>query len=189
MKIKLLLVLSLASYTFSYGQMAGYWYSKEFSKDIALFNSKIFLFNNVLGVSESAVKFEVTPLSAASSGELTTLIYKCEAKNKEGIILGFYGNYWNAQGVIYQGYSFKNLEKEKATDFLNKIKTEIDNNFKYLSAKDDNNNIFFSYDDMKVLVYASYQGYTIRLFWKEFDSTWEQTAFERSKKRFEKRIK
>ena len=189
MKIKLLLISFLASITFSYAQMAGYWYSKEFSKEVALFNSKTFLFNNVLGVSESVVKFEVTPLAAASSGELTTLIYKCDEKNREGIILGFYGNYWNSQGVIYQGFSFKNLEKEKAIDFLNKIHTEIEKNSKYLNAKDDTNNIYFSFDDMKVLIYASSQGYTIRLFWKEFDSTWEKTAFERSKKRFEKGIK
>ena len=189
MKNKSLLLVFLFSSSFLYGQIPGYWFSKEFSKDVALFNSKAFLFKEVLGVSESVAKFEVTPLAASSSGELTTLIYKSETKNKEGIILGFYGNYWNDKGVIYQGFSFKNLEKDKAIEFLNKIHSEIEANKKYLNTNDDNNNIYFSYDDLKVLIYASSQGYTIRLFWKEFDSTWENSAFEKSKKRFEKRLK
>ena len=174
MKNKILIIIFLLSTSKSFGQFAGYWYSKEFSKDVALFNSKAFLFKDVLGVSESVARFEVTPLAAASSGELTTLIYKSESKNKEGIILGFYGNYWNEHGVLYQGFSFKHLEKEKAIEFLNKIHNEIESNSKFLNSNDDNNNIYFSYDDINVLIYASSQGYTIRLLWKEFDSTWER---------------
>lgn len=52
-----------------------------------------------------------------------------------------------------------------------------------------NNNIYFSYKDIDVLI--SYSGATkvIRLFWNGFDSTWDGTAFDRSKRRFEKKIK
>ena len=193
MKIKFLTLTFLLSITYSFSQVKvnsnNIWTAKEFSKEISLFKSKEFLFKNVLGSTEQIVPFEVTPLAAASSGELTTLLYKCEAKQKEGLILGFYGDYWNEAGVLYQGYSFKNLEKEKAIEFLNKIVTSIEENKKFLNENGDNNNIYFKYDDMDVLIWTNMGSYTIRIFWQGFDSTWEKTAFERSKRRFEKKIK
>lgn len=193
MKSNLLIVLLFVINNLIYSQIKvnnnNIWAAKEFSKDISLFKSKEFLFNIVLGSTAQVVQFEVIPLAASSSGELTTLLYKCEAKQKEGLILGFYGNYWNDSGVLYQGYSFKNLEKEKAIEFLNKIVTTIDENNKFLKENSDNNNIYFKYDDMDVLIWTNAGIYTIRIFWEGFDSTWEKTAFERSKRRFEKKIK
>ena len=91
--------------------------------------------------------------------------------------------------VLYQGYSFKNLEKDKAIEFLNKIVASIEENKKFLNENGDNNNIFFKYDDMDVLIWTNLGTYSIRIFWQGFDSTWEKTAFERSKRRFEKKIK
>jgi hypothetical protein len=193
MKIKITILSILSSLTFCFSQVKvnsnNVWTAKEFSKEISLFKSKEFLFKNVLGSTEQIVPFEVIPLAAASSGELTTLLYKCETKNKEGIILGFYGDYWNEAGVLYQGYSFKNLEKDKAIEFLNKIVASIEENKKFLNENGDNNNIFFKYDDMDVLIWTNAGTYSIRIFWQGFDSTWEKTAFERSKRRFEKKIK
>ena len=93
MKIKTLL-LFLLTITITYSQVSvnsGVYFSKEFSKDISLFKSKKFLMNNVLKVTENITEFTITPLAASSSGELTTLIYKCEEKSKKGLILGFYG--------------------------------------------------------------------------------------------------
>jgi hypothetical protein len=193
MKIKILILTSILSITYSYSQVRvnnnSIWTAKEFSKEISLFKSKEFLFKNVLGSTNQVVPFEVIPLAAASSGELTTLLYKCDSKQKEGLILGFYGDYWNEAGVLYQGYSFKNLEKDKAIEFLNKIVTSIEENKKFLNESGDNNNIFFKYDDMDVLIWTNAGTYSIRIFWQGFDSTWEKTAFERSKRRFEKKIK
>lgn len=193
MKIKITFLSILLLTTFCYSQVKvnsnNIWAAKEFSKEISLFKSKEFLFKNVLGVTTQVVPFEVIPLAAASSGELTTLLYKCDAKQKEGLILGFYGDYWNESGVLYQGYSFKNLEKEKAIEFLNKIVSSIEENKKFLNDNGDNNNIFFKYDDMDVLIWTNMGTYSIRIFWQGFDSTWEKTAFERSKRRFEKKIK
>lgn len=193
MKIKITFLSILLWVTFCYSQVKvnsnNIWTAKEFSKEISLFKSKEFLFKNVLGSTNEVVPFEVIPLAAASSGELTTLLYKCDTKQKEGLILGFYGDYWNDAGVLYQGYSFKNLEKEKAMEFLNKIVTSIEENKKFLNESGDNNNIFFKYDDMDVLIWTNAGTYSIRIFWQGFDSTWEKTAFERSKRRFEKKIK
>lgn len=165
------------------------WYAKEFSKDIALFHAKNYLFRDILGISNEIVKFEVIPLAAANSGELTTLLYKCENKQKEGLILGFFGNYWNESGVVYQGYMYKNLSVDQASDFLNKIQEAIENNKNFLSNSVDNNNIYFKYEDIDILIWSTGTSYTIRLFWNGFDSSWDKTAYDRSKRRFEKKIK
>jgi len=171
------------------GQGENIWYAKEFSKEIALFSSKNFLMEQVFGASPKAIKFSIIPLAAASSGELTTLLYKCEDLSKEGMVLGFYGNYWNDAGILYQGFAFKNLEKDIAIEFLFKIYSCISEHTDFLHQDNDNNNVFFTYDDINVLIYTSPSSYIIRLFWNGFDSTWEKTAFERSKRRFEKKIK
>ena len=128
------------------------------------------------------------PLAAASSGDLTTLLYKCESKKKEGLILGFYGNYVNPSGVPYLGYAFKNLEKTQAIEFLNKIQQAIIDHKNFLNSDKDNNNIYFRYDDIDVLIWTSSPDYSIRLFWNGFDSHWERVAFDRSKRRFEKKF-
>jgi len=191
LKIAFILITSFHLFTFAQVQSKGndVWFAKEFSKDVALYNAKNFLFRYVLGSSADVTQFEVIPLAAASSGELTTLLYKCESKKQEGLVLGFYGNCWNESGILYQGFAFKNFEKVKAIEFLNKIQSAIDENSKFLKDEKDNNNIFFKFEDVEVLIWSSTDGYTIRLFWKGFDSSWEKTAFERSKRRFEKKIK
>lgn len=161
--------------------------AKEWSKDISLFRSKAFLFNDVLGASVEVRRFSVIPLAAAKSGELTTLIYKSEDLGKEGLVLGFFGNYRNKSGATYQGYGFKNLNKEQAIAFLNKIEKAMGDHKKFLKSDNDNNNIYFEFEDLKVLVYRD-GDYILRVFWNGFDSTWENTAFQRSKRRFLKNI-
>ena len=74
-------------------------------------------------------------------------------------------------------------------EFLNKIVTSIEENKKFLNDNGDNNNIFFKYDDMDVLIWKNAGTYSIKIFWQGFDSNWEKTAFERSKRRFEKKSK
>ncbi len=187
--ITILLTISASAQVATPSQGSFYFNEKEFSKDISLFRAKYFLFNTVLGKSEKINTFEVIPLAASSSGELTTLLYRSEDFNKEGIVLGFYGSYWNESGARFQGYAYKDLDKEDALEFLDKISSAITEYSKFLSKNTDNNNIYFTYQDIDVLI--SYSGGTriIRLFWNGFDSTWDGTAFDRSKRRFEKKIK
>lgn len=185
-----LLVLLLSFSTIAQIRQTDYnlFQAKEFSKDISLFKAKTFLINNVLKTSESPLQFEAIPLSASSSGELTTLLYKCESQDKEGLILGFYGEYWNKAGVVFQGYGFKNLSKEQAFEFFNKIESEIDKNQKFLKSSNDNNNIVFEYDDLKVVIWTTSGSYLMRVYWNDFDSTWEKTSYSRSKRRFERKV-
>lgn len=181
----LFLISSLFFSTLTFSQV----YSKEYSKTIALYQAKFFLMTQVIKDSSSIIKFEIDPLAAAASGQLTSLNYSCKSKNLSGLILGFYGTYWNNHGVHYSGFAFKNISEEKASKLLAKLARIIKDESKYLIADSDNNNIFFTFDDIKFLIYKTATNSTkIRVFWQGFDSEWEMTAFKRTKKRFERRI-
>lgn len=168
----------------------GVFYAKEFSKEIALYSAKTFVISDVLGNSDETIKFEVDPLAASSSGELTTLVYRCESKNKEGLILGFYGTRWNDAGISYQAFSFKNLQTKEANELLDKIEKATSENFKYISADYDNNNIYFHYQDLTVLVYfKDSNNIKLRIYWNGFDSEWEWSTYKKTRKRLEKKLK
>ena len=122
---------------------------KEYSKEIVAFQAKEYVINNILQVNEEPIRFVVDPLSGAESGELTTLYYNCEEQNKEGLLLAFYGSFWNDAGVVYTGYGFKNLNKKEALEFLTKIQLAIDSNSKYLKDSKDNN-IVLKYNDVDI---------------------------------------
>lgn len=188
MKKYLLILLSQLAFSQIGQYQNNIFYAKEFSKEISLYKAKSFVIKDLLGSSNTAVKFEIDPLAATASGELTSLVYKCDELKKEGLILGFYGNYWNDAGIVYQGYAFKNLPKEKALELLQKLEEAITNFNKYLSDDTDNNNIYFKYDDLTFLIYKSTE-IRIRVFWNTFDAEWQDVAFRRTKRRFEKKIK
>ena len=190
MKIRLLLA-SLLITAISFSQISestGIYFAKVFSKDQALYKAKDYVMKNVIGIEKKLIKFDIDPLAAASSGELTSLVYSCDEKNLSGLVLGFYGSRWNDAGVVYQAYAFKNLPEKNALEILSKLDKYIDDESKYLSADSDNNNMFFQYDDMTFLIYRD-GSVKIRVFWNGFDSEWESTAFGRTKRRFERRIK
>tara|TARA_Y100000385_G_scaffold131542_1_gene136838 strand:+ start:421 stop:999 length:579 start_codon:yes stop_codon:yes gene_type:complete len=188
---KKLIIASLLISTISFSQVSysnGLYFAKEFSKDQALYKAKDYVMTQVIGVEKNLIKFDIDPLAAASSGELTSLVYGCDEKSLSGLILGFYGNRWNEAGVVYQAYAFKNLPKNKALEILSKLDQYIDDESKYLSADSDNNNMYFQYDDITFLIYRD-GSEKIRVFWNGFDSEWESTAFGRTKRRFERKIK
>jgi hypothetical protein len=166
---------------------SGIFAAKEFSKEIALYKAKAFTITDILGVSDKVVAFQIDPLAAASSGELTSLVYQCDEKSKEGMILGFYGDTWNAAGVRYQAFAFKDLPKEKALELLDKIEKTIEQNARYLAEDGDNNNVYFQYDDILLLIYKG-TSTKIRVFWNEFDSEWDITAFKRTKRRLQHKL-
>jgi len=174
-------------------QIIGAYYAKEFNKDISLYKAKIFLVEEVFTVGENSdpIPFNVDPLAAASSGELTTLIYNCPQKNKKGLILGFYGEYWDdgGSGVNFIGYKFKNLPEDIALKLLTKIDKEMSTNEAYLSKDLDKNNIYFKFDDMVFIITKPAGLMKIRVLWNGFDSEWEETAFNRTKRRYLKKSK
>lgn len=165
----------------------GYW-GKEFSKEESLFNAKKFLTTDVLGESKDVTKFEIDALVAANSGELTTLAYRCGDKSKEGLILGFYGSSSGEAGAGGGSYSFKHLAYKDATELLTKIETALADYSKYLDKDHDNNNIYFSFDDLTILIFNQYTDTKLRIFWKEFDSEWLVNEFRKTKKKLLKTL-
>jgi hypothetical protein len=178
----LLSVISFPGVNAQIPASSGVFFAKEFSKDISLYKAKAFVFQYVIGNTTDIVEFQLDPLAAAGSGELTSLVYKCLQKGKEGLVLGFYSDYINPTGVPYKGYSFKDLPKDKAIPLLDKIEKAIKEKTKYLDQDNDNNNVYFQSDDISFLI-TNKGGIKIRVFWNQFDSEWDMTAFKRTKRR------
>jgi predicted Fe-Mo cluster-binding NifX family protein len=190
MKIKLILI-SFFVFTSVNAQISvnsGLYAAKEFSKEQSLYKAKDFVITQIIGAETESIKFEIDPLAATSSGELTSLVYSCESKNISGLILGFYGNRWNESGVVYQAYGFKNFTEEKARQLLSKLDSQIEEHTKYINDNSDNNNVFFKFDDITFLIYRD-GGIKIRAFWNQFDSEWQSIALGRTKRRFERKTK
>jgi len=174
----------------SYSQLT-IFAAKEYSKDVAVFQAKEFLMTEVLGESAQNVQFEVDALAAATSLEVISLWYKCESMGKEGLIIGFYGYVVNEAGLGYNQYAFRDFPKEKAIDFINKIDVVKSENTKWVSGSDNVRNVYFSFDDITLLLYQSETEIgttTLRLFWKGFDATWEGGPYSRTKKRLFKKM-
>lgn len=188
MKYKITFILLILGQEL-FAQFSSYFIlGQEFSKEFSLYYAKSFLITQVFNITEEITQFEVDPLTASSSGELTTLAYQCQELDKEGLILGFYGSYWNDAGVVYQGYAFKDLTKDVSVELLTKISEAIDHYDSYLGKDDNRNNIYFYFEDLSFIIYK-YDGFIrIRIHWKNFDSEWTGTSFAKTKKRFEKYI-
>jgi len=142
----------------------------------------------VLGVTTDAVKFEIDALASANSGELTTLVYKCGSINKSGLILGFYGNKITAGGMPFQTFGFKVLPIDKANSLIDKIESVTKENSKYIDADLDNNNIYFHFDDMTVLIYNTSMTTRLRIYWEGFDSELDWPTFQKTKRRLAKKL-
>jgi len=167
--------------------LGSYFVAKEFSKEIALYRAKDFVVKNIFGKTSSVIEFEMDPLAATSSGEVTSLVYNCKELKKEGLILGFFGMNLNDAGVVYQAYAFKDLPAPKAIELMEKIENIIKEKTKYLGEDANSNNIYFSYNDLTFIITINV--YTeIRIFWQGFDASWDGTAFKRTKKRLLKNL-
>ena len=88
---------------------------KQYSKDIALYQTKFFISKEIIGEETEYQKFIIDPLAAAKSEELTSVFYEIISNKQKRLILGFHDQFW-LPGANYQGFSFKNAQL-----FLDKI--------------------------------------------------------------------
>lgn len=160
---------------------------KEYDKTIALYEAKKYIVNHILAIDSTTLKFKARALAASSSRELTTVIYKCNSQKKMGLLLAFFNKTVSKNGFKYTKYSFKNLAWDKALKLFDKIYDEIENNRNYLMNKSFRN-IYFLYEDLRIMIYHESENIRIRIFWKEFDSEWQNVAFMRTLRRFEKEM-
>ncbi len=74
----------------SFGQISNL-FLLEYDKEYALYYGKYFLMTDVLGSPSSDYsKFEIEPLTASNSREITTVYYNSDEKNLEGLVFGFF---------------------------------------------------------------------------------------------------
>jgi len=185
-KIKLIIVALILSQSIlsQVPKNLGFVFSKVSSDDISTEKAKTFLLKEIINSPLELVKFEFDLLAATSTRELTSFYYKCEEKNKEGLILVLYGDYWTDAGDDFKGYVFKNLQKDQAIEFLSKITSTIEEQHEYIH-KSALSNVNFQYDDISVLLYKNVET-KIRISWNGFDAEWDNLAFNRTRNRFEK---
>jgi hypothetical protein len=159
----------------------------EFSKEEALYRSKAYIIKR-LGPSTQPRKFQAYALAAATSGELTSLVYSsAEDAQKAGLLLAFFGNYVNEQGVRYQGYGFKEFSKAQAEELMGKLEALLKT--APLDLAIEGSNVYFSYDDLTFLFYdGSGQEQKVRVMWNGFDSEWNVGALHKTASRMVKKF-
>jgi len=96
-------------------------------------------------------------------------------------------NFWSDSGIKFLEYGFKNLSKEDAFALLDRISAQIDKKAK-LTLKKTESNIYFSYQDVDVVITNVGGSYLIKLFWNGFESTWSGKSFENARKKIDKII-
>ena len=69
--------------------------------------------------------------------------------------MGFFGNYFTQGGVNYTGFAYINFPKNKAIELPDVIVKAIDDNAKFINKDVDNNNMYFYFDDLRVLIYST----------------------------------
>jgi hypothetical protein len=159
-------------------------FAKLWSKDLTLDMAKLYLVQNVISIQENEERLVLDGLSASTSGELTAICYSGDSAKTIGILLAFYGDYWNEQGVNYKGYAFKNLNPSTALKFLNKIIDVAEKNQKFMESNLDINNIIFTFDDIVIIMFNN-GPIKLRILWQNFDAEWTLEEVQKTLKRFE----
>lgn len=159
---------------------------KSAAKEISQFRAKEFIINNIIGDNKGKeIKFETESLASDDSGGLISVAFNCNEVSKKGLLLAFIGYNKNQNGEILRGYGFRDIPLNDAKELLSRIEAVRETNKKYLSNDTNVNNVYIEYQDIKFVIYKDF-GSKIRVFWNGFEVIWEDTAFNRSKRRLDK---
>jgi hypothetical protein len=166
---------------------------KKYNQDINLYESKRYIIDSIYGRSKSPIYIEIDAMTAARSGELTTLVHSCDSMKKKGVVFSFWGEYWNKYGVDFKGYKYKQFSFDQTLTLLNLIFSESEKfkTRKYKNFEDkkflqmiDGGETYFDFLDMTILLTGNREGVSnVRIFWGDFDATWELVSMEKTKKR------
>lgn len=159
---------------------------KEMAKQISQFRSKEFIINQIIGdAGNREIKFETESLASDDSGGLITVAFNCDEVNERGLLLAFFGENRDQYGNLGNAYAFRYLPLAEAQEVLQRLETIRTDHSKYLSEASNVNNVYVQHKDLKFVFYRE-SGNQIRVFWNGFEVIWEQTAFDRSKRRLNK---
>jgi len=149
-------------------------FAQEYSKETTEYLAKVFIARNILKLNENELTgFELDAITAAKSGELTTVLYNCPKLNQKGMVFVFYN---------YKEYSFYHFEYNEAKTLLDKISTAVEDNKQVL---DEVNTSVLKANDIHLIFAES----SIRVVWGEYDSSWDKSNFRTTYKRFDKFFK
>jgi hypothetical protein len=192
-KYYLLVFINLyCSYYFSQvSQTRGGILAQEYSKELTEYKVKSFLVNEIFQLKEyDVISLEVNSITASKSGELTSVVYKSKYQDKKGLVFGFYGSYVNEFNLPYTGYSFKNMDFEKAKQFFDSVDVVLKDYDIFFNPTSDaiiplDLNVIFKFDDMTFIFYkGSLNLNLIRVIWEDYDSEWSLTNLKTTQKRF-----
>ncbi|WP_284461216.1 hypothetical protein [Chryseobacterium sp.] len=159
---------------------------KETAKTICQFRSKEFIINKIIGdAGNKEIKFETESLASDDSGGLISVAFNCDEINERGLLLAFFGENRDENGYFGNAYAFRYLPLEEAKTVLERLEKVRESNSKYLSESSNVNNVYIQHKDLKFVFYRE-NGNQIRVFWNGFEIIWEQTAFDRTKRRLNK---
>ena len=171
-KLIIFLILAMVNYGLL-AQIITSNIDRPFNKKLAHYKAKEYLIDNVFAddnINET-VGFNIDPLSSSLSGDLISLVYDCDQKNKRGLLFGFFSSY---------NYNFKNIPQAKAKELFKKIEKEIEKN-KIVLRDSKTLNYYFKFDDFTILMYDD-NGIMMRVFWNDYDALWNFTAYRKVKK-------
>lgn len=159
---------------------------KEMAKQISQFRSKEYIINKIIGdAGEREIKFETESLASDDSGGLISVAFNCDEVNERGLLLAFFGENRDPYGNLGNAYAFRYLPLAEAQSVLERLEKVRESNNKYLSESSNVNNVYVQHKDLKFVFYRD-MGNQIRVFWNGFEVIWEQTAFDRTKRRLNK---
>ena len=163
--------------------------SQEYSKEITEYKVKEFIVRDILELPDNKiVELEIDAITAASSGEITTVIYRCKELNKSGIVFGFYNPYINEFNVKFNAYKFKNFDFEDAVTLLNKLDNVMDEKKSIIKLSNNDGytkNAVYKHGDLIFIFYKGGIGANlIRVLWNDFDSEWNQMNLKATHRRF-----
>ncbi|UOE47944.1 hypothetical protein MTO98_26390 [Mucilaginibacter sp. SMC90] len=149
-------------------------FAQEYSKDASEFLTKVYISRNILKLNENELTgFQIDAITAAKSGELTTVLYNCPKLNQKGLVFVFYN---------YKHFSFYHFEFNEAKVLLDKISAAVEDNKQVL---DEVNTSVLKANDIHLIFAES----SIRVVWDEYDSNWDKSNFKTTYRRFDKFFK
>ena len=185
MKIISLITLVLSS-MFGISQVSNSQglFAREYSKEITIPLAKEYLVTEVLKpTGDEVLVFEIDALTAATSGELTCVMYNCSTKNMNGLIFAFYGNEVAESGMSYKAYSFKHFTKAQGIELFQKIDNLITSN---TTSDLIEKNITFKYEDVTFIIYRSLET-KIDIVWNGFNAQWDHSTLKTTLRKLEKK--
>lgn len=181
--LSVLFLLSIISFSFCQVSSNQEW-SKERSEYLA---KEEIVFNYLKPTDFELYELRVDAITAASSGELSVVVYECVKQNKKGVLIGFWNSGANEFGIIKKYYAFKHFDFEEAGKFLGFLIDVM--NTKYLvwnnRLRPSNINPFFKYGDLTFVFYLDNLSNKVRVFWEGRDSEWNQANIKTTIRRYE----